>query len=79
MKKPNIYEENTYDGFSIIEVNGRQIGKESVSDLIDALIDIHEIINTAIASGDWKVCGACDPDSSLERAEKALLKAGCTE
>jgi len=35
-----------------------------------------DMINTAISSGDWKVDGACDPDSLIRRlkAELALDK-----
>lgn len=33
----------------------------------------------AIQSGDWKVDGACDPDTDLMRAEHYLRKRGWTE
>jgi hypothetical protein len=36
---------------------------------VRALVDV---IESAIASGDWKVDGACDPDGALSRARRLL-------
>lgn len=38
----------------------------------EELKDLLEAVETAIASGDWKVDGACDPDSVIQRARKIL-------
>lgn len=38
----------------------------------EELKDLLEAVETAIASGDWKVDGACDPDAVIQRAKKAL-------
>jgi hypothetical protein len=38
----------------------------------DELKDLLEAVEAAIASGDWKVDGACDPDVVIQRAHKAL-------
>ena len=38
----------------------------------EELKDLLEAVETAIASGDWKVDGACDPDLVIQRAKKAL-------
>lgn len=40
----------------------------------DELKDLLEAVLAAIASGDWKVDGAGDPDSVIQRANKALRK-----
>lgn len=44
--------------------------------LAHALDALMEIVEHAIASGDWKVDGACDPDMALTIARCALAKAG---
>ena len=38
----------------------------------DELKDLLEAVEVAIASGDWKVDGACDPDFVIQRAKKAI-------
>ena len=38
----------------------------------EALKDLLEAMEAAIKAGDWKVDGACDPDSAIQRARKAL-------
>lgn len=40
----------------------------------DELKDLLEAVEAAIASGDWKVDGACDPDAVIQRAKKALIE-----
>lgn len=42
----------------------------------DALARLVETVERAIASGDWKVDGACDPDSDLEYARCVLRARG---
>jgi len=42
------------------------------------IIDLVEIIEAAIRSGDWKVDGACDPDLVLSVAEDHLREHGYT-
>lgn len=37
-----------------------------------ALIKLLDVVEAAIKSGDWKVDGACDPDSAIASAKKAL-------
>lgn len=44
-------------------------------DLFDSIIDLVEVVTTAINAGDWKVDGACDPDAVLERSLRAIAKA----
>ena len=44
-------------------------GAETVRDLL-------EIMQAAIAAGDWKVDGACDPDMAIERAETFMRDKG---
>ena len=44
-------------------------------DLLGSTRGLLEIIQAAIASGDWKVDGACDPDIEIRRAEAAIAKA----
>jgi len=48
----------------------------SADEIIVALL---ECIYQAIDSGDWKVDGACDPDSEISRAEYFLRKSGWTK
>ena len=40
----------------------------------EELKDLLEAVEAAIASGDWKVDGACDPDLVIQRAKKAIRK-----
>ena len=42
----------------------------------DALARLVETVERAIASGDWKVDGACDPDIDLEYARRVLRARG---
>lgn len=42
----------------------------------DVLQDLLEAVEAAIQAGDWKVDGACDPDSAIEWAISELTKAG---
>ena len=37
-----------------------------------ALEELLDLVESAIKSGDWKVDGACDPDSVIVSAKKAL-------
>lgn len=38
----------------------------------EVLQDLLEVVEQAIASGDWKVDGACDPDMEIYRAKQIL-------
>lgn len=38
----------------------------------EELKDLLEAVEAAIASDDWKVDGACDPDLVIQRAKKAI-------
>jgi folylpolyglutamate synthase/dihydropteroate synthase len=40
--------------------------------LEEALRELSEVCRAAIKAGDWKVDGACDPDSLLSRADAAI-------
>jgi len=40
----------------------------------DELKNLLEAVEAAIASGDWKVDGTCDPDAVIQRAKKAIEK-----
>ena len=40
----------------------------------EELKDLLEAVETAIASGDWKVDGACDPDAVIQRARNVLVQ-----
>lgn len=42
----------------------------------NALAYLLGVVEQAIKSGDWKVDGACDPDSAIEWAKSELMKAG---
>ena len=42
----------------------------------DPLARLVETVERAIESGDWKVDGACDPDSDLEYARHVLRSRG---
>lgn len=42
----------------------------------DALARLLEIVEHAIAAGDWKVDGACDPDADIEYAKHVLRSHG---
>ena len=44
-------------------------------ELLSALKDLCEAVEVAIKAGDWKVDGACDPESSLCRAKSSIYKA----
>jgi hypothetical protein len=44
-------------------------------ELLEALRELHTIVNLAIADGDWIVDGACDPDACMTRAEDLIAKA----
>lgn len=39
---------------------------------VEVLRDLSEVCRAAIKAGDWKVDGACDPDSLLRRADAAI-------
>lgn len=45
-------------------------------DACDALARMLETAEAAIRSGDWKVDGACDPDSDIEYAKHVLRANG---
>lgn len=47
--------------------------------LFAQLSDLVEIVEAAIAAGDWKVDGCCDPDLTLQKARVVLAKAGGKE
>lgn len=47
----------------------------AASNLLEALVDLREIVAAAIRAGDWKVDGACDPDAALNRSAAAIAKA----
>jgi hypothetical protein len=40
----------------------------------EALKELLEAVEEAIQSGDWKVDGACDPDSVIRRSKEALAQ-----
>ena len=42
------------------------------------IVALVEVIESAIASGDWKVDGACDPADALYDAEQYLVAHGFT-
>ena len=42
----------------------------------EIIADLLECMKAAIKSGDWKVDGACDPDSSIQFAELHLERSG---
>jgi len=42
----------------------------------EIIADLLECMKAAINSGDWKVDGACDPDSSIRFAEQYLKRNG---
>lgn len=44
-------------------------------EMLDALADLLDGVESAIKSGDWKVDGACDPEMSINRAKAAIAKA----
>ena len=39
---------------------------------VEVLRDLSEVCRAAIKAGDWKVDGACDPDSLLRHADAAI-------
>lgn len=43
---------------------------------IRLLAAAHDLMTAAIESGDWKIDGACDPDSTLRSIEGMLRDAG---
>lgn len=43
---------------------------------VEVLRDLSEVCRAAIKAGDWKVDGACDPDSDLEYARHTLRRNG---
>ena len=47
----------------------------AAQDLLDALTDLLDGVESAIKAGDWKVDGACDPEMSINRAKAAIAKA----
>lgn len=47
----------------------------AAQDLLDALTDLLDGVESAIKAGDWKVDGACDPDVVIARAKEAINKA----
>ena len=40
----------------------------------EALKELLEAVEAAIQAGDWKVDGACDPDSVIKRSKEALAE-----
>ncbi len=44
---------------------------------IEHIANLVNIMQQAIKSGDWKVDGACDPDTYLSIAEARLEQEGC--
>ena len=42
------------------------------------IVELLEVMESAIASEDWKVDGACDPSVAMDRAEILLTRAGWT-
>lgn len=44
-------------------------------DGLDAGRELLGVVKAAIASGDWKVDGACDPDMAIRRMEAFIAKA----
>lgn len=48
-------------------------------DIEHATAELLELIRHAIDAGDWKVDGACDPDSAIEYASAVLRSRGWTE
>ena len=42
------------------------------------IVELLEVMESAIASKDWKVDGACDPSAAMDRAEILLTRAGWT-
>jgi len=45
---------------------------QQAEQLAKLLRELSEVCRAAIKAGDWKVDGACDPDSLLSRADAAL-------
>lgn len=43
-----------------------------MNDLFEILRELSEVCRAAIKAGDWKVDGACDPDSLLSRADATI-------
>lgn len=60
-------------GKVVAEANARLIA--AAPSLFAQLGDLVEIVEAAIAAGDWKVDGCCDPDLTLQKARVALAKA----
>lgn len=55
------------------EANARLIA--AAPELLKALEELWQTVKVAIYTGDWKVDGACDPESDLNRARAAIAKA----
>lgn len=45
-----------------------------LKDAMNTLADMVQVVENAIANGDWKIDGRCDPDMALYRATKILNK-----
>ena len=55
------------------EGNARLIA--AAPELLEALTNLLCAVDTAIAAGDWKIDGACEPELDILRARAAIAKA----
>ena len=61
-------------GIDAFTKHKEKINMNKKDEALEALKELLEIVEQAIASGDWKVDGACDPDIEIYRAKKILGK-----
>lgn len=75
MEKPKITEELANEGSCVVYTNDDRVTDTMVSDMIDALIDVHGTLESLTYSGADKFV----VEEELKKIKQALTKAGCHE